>query len=58
MAPTLSVTLMETDVELADVEVPETTPVVEFRLNPEGSEPLASPHVYGATPPVAARLTE
>jgi hypothetical protein len=41
------------------VGVPVKTPVVEFRLSPAGSDPAVTiQFVYGATPPVAAKVNE
>ena len=37
--------------------VPEIVPLAE-RLNPEGSDPLATVHVYGGDPPEAASTCE
>ena len=35
------------------VGVPETTPSLAFSVNPGGSEPDETDHVYGPTPPAA-----
>ena len=42
----------------APVGVPEMTPVEVFRLAHAGNAPLLMLHVYGAVPPVAARVAE
>jgi hypothetical protein len=39
-----------------DVGVPLIPPVMEFRVNPEGSVPAVKCQVYGAVPPAAARV--
>lgn len=57
VCPTPSVTrAVKLDVPGA-VGVPEIVPV-EDRLNPGGNVPLATAHVYGVVPPVAAKLAE
>ena len=38
--------------------VPEITPVDEFRVSPDGSDPEEMLHVYGPVPPVAASVAE
>lgn len=38
------------------VGVPEIAPVDVFRFNPDGKDPVATIHVYGAVPPVALRV--
>jgi hypothetical protein len=40
----------------APVGVPEITPVLGLIVSPVGSAPTVTAHVYGATPPAAARL--
>ncbi|CAJ0822895.1 hypothetical protein LMG18101_05255 [Ralstonia flaminis] len=42
--------------EPSAVGVPETTPVLAFRLRPAGSVPLDTAYVYGAVPPVALKV--
>ena len=37
---------------------PETTPVADARVRPDGSAPEVMDHVYGAVPPVARSVCE
>jgi hypothetical protein len=47
------------NVELPITEgVPEITPVVELRLQPEGSDPEVTAKVYGLIPPIAKIVVE
>jgi hypothetical protein len=49
--PAASVTWKVTDPLLAAVGVPEIAPLLAFKVNPAGSVPAVTVHLYGLVPP-------